>query len=66
MFRISPELKEEVGRKAEENDTTMTNYIEYLIRKDLEENPIVKKRRILLGTSSTGQRKKFKLLRKLS
>lgn len=36
MFRISPSLKERVKEKAEENDCTMTNYIEYLIQCDLE------------------------------
>ena len=38
MFRISPELKEKVLERSEENNCTMTSYIEYLIQKDMEEN----------------------------
>jgi hypothetical protein len=37
MFRISPELKERVLEKAEENNCTMTSYLEFLINQDLEE-----------------------------
>jgi predicted HicB family RNase H-like nuclease len=43
MFRISPNLKEEVERRAEENNCTMTSYLEFLIMKDLEENNEPKK-----------------------
>jgi hypothetical protein len=39
MIRISPELKEKVLEKAEENNCTMTSYLEYLINQDLEEKP---------------------------
>lgn len=61
MFRASPELKKEVERRAEENNCTMTSYIEFLIMQDLEDNP-----KVLTGTSSTGEKKKFVLKRKLS
>lgn len=63
MFRISPDLKKEVERKAEESNCTMTSYLEFLIEKDLaEEEP----KRVLLGTSSEGVRKRFVLKKKLS
>lgn len=39
MFRLSPELKEEIKRRIKENDCTITSYIECLIHQDLEENP---------------------------
>lgn len=38
MIRISPELKREVEERANENNCTMTSYLEFLIEKDLEEN----------------------------
>jgi len=47
MFRISPELKEKVLEKAEENNCTMTSYLEYLIEKDLEEEAKSKKPMIM-------------------
>lgn len=39
MFRISQELREEVRRRVEENNCTITSYMEYLIEQDIEKNP---------------------------
>lgn len=66
MFRISPDLKEEVKRRAEENNCTMTSYIEFLIVQDIEDNPAPPKKKFVFGTSSTGEKKKFLLKRRLS
>jgi len=60
MFRINPSLKENVKRKSEEHNCTMTSYIEFLINKDLEENPIKEKKYV-----STGKIRKFLLKRRL-
>jgi hypothetical protein len=64
MFRISNELKEEIKRRSEENDCTMTSYFEYLISQDIKDNP--RSEKILIGTPSTDKRKKFILKRKLN
>jgi len=64
MFRASQELKEEVQRRSEENNCTMTSYIEFLILQDLEDNPKPKEKS-LYETSSTGEKKKFLLKRRL-
>jgi hypothetical protein len=37
MIRISSELKREVEEKAKENNTTLTDYLEYLILSDIGE-----------------------------